>query len=304
MTQLSKVFYVCMLCALFFSCDDQLPTHRIQIDTLEATRMRQWYAGAHQTRSRQKTPSGHSISLSPEALPPLKPHKVHKHKLHGVVANLHWRVMTTIGQTKIRITNAGKALMFTSGMSIDADGSPRAYHPKNIGLDDLKHAGSDGKWWALATREGKPVVQKSGYYVSTTSLQDFRYTPWDQRRYVNAEKIPYIVLPPKVKKIGKVSLGDLVVVYNTYNHHWTYAIYADTGANTRIGEGSIALAKLLGVNADARTGGIKQGIVYLVFPGSGIHKPLTLTSIQTKGSSYFYKFGGLTQLKRQMHKYR
>ncbi|OJJ20581.1 hypothetical protein BKI52_19195 [marine bacterium AO1-C] len=201
------------------------------------------------------------------------------------------------------MSTTGKAILFKSGMSIDADGSPRAYHPKNIGLDDLKHAGKNGNWWALATRDGVPVLQKSGYYVSTTSLQDFRYTPWDQRRYTDAEKIPYIVLPPKVKQAGKVSLGDLAVVYNTQNHRWTYAIYADTGANTRIGEGSIALAKLLGVNASARSGGTRQGIVYLVFPGSGIHKPLSWPNIQAKGSACFYKFGGLTQLKFQMHNY-
>lgn len=189
-----------------------------------------------------------------------------------------------------------RALLFASGMSIDADGSPRAYHPKNIGLDDLKHAGKNGRWWALATKKGKPVLQKSGYYVSTTSLQDFRYNPWDQRRYVNAEKIPYIVLPPKVKQQGNIRLGDIAVVYNTHNGRWTYAIYADTGANTRIGEGSIALARLLGINANARMGGIANGVVYLVFGGSGNGKPRTVSTIRWLGKSLLGKLGGHTRL--------
>ncbi|HAS46539.1 MAG TPA: hypothetical protein DCS93_39015 [Microscillaceae bacterium] len=302
--QLSKVFYLCLFSGVFFSCDDQLPTHRVQTDTLEAVQMRQWYHRRNRARDRQKHSSIQAISLPEQNLYSFKSRRKSAYKLENRATPLQWRVMTTIDGVKVRVTNTGQAIMFTSGMSIDADGSPRAYHPKNTGLDDLKHAGKNGKWWALATRNGKPVIQRSGYYVSTTSLQDFRYSPWDQRRYVNAEKIPYIVLPPKVKKIGQVSLGDLAVVYNTQNHRWTYAIYADTGADTRIGEGSIALAKLLGINADARKGGISQGIVYTVFPGSGVQTPLTLAAIQTKGFSYFYKFGGLTHLKTQMRKYR
>ena len=195
------------------------------------------------------------------------------------------------------VTQPYKALLFESGMSIDADGSPRAYHPKNTGLDDLKHAGKNGRWWALATKKGKPVIQKNGYYVSMTSLQDFRYSPWDQRRYVNAGKIPYIVLPPKVKKLGQVKLGDIAVVYNTHNNRWMYAIYADTGSDTRIGEGSIALAKLLGINASARVGGTAKGVIYLVFPGSGNGKPRSKAAIIAIGKQYFGAWGGLKRLR-------
>lgn len=205
------------------------------------------------------------------------------------------KLLTIANKTIWKVT-PHNALLFASGMSIDADGSPKAYHPKNIGLDDLKHAGKNGRWWALATKKGKPVLQKSGYYVSTTSLQDFRYSPWDQRRYVNAEKIPYIVLPPKVKQQGNVKLGDIAVVYNTGNGRWAYAIYADTGANTRIGEGSIALARLLGINANARTGGVANGVVYLVFSGSGNGKPRTVSSIRWLGKRWLLKLGGRTKL--------
>lgn len=288
-------YWLCLACSLcLVSCDDQPVSHRVQTDTLEATRMGRFYPKPSLVTKSSTQQEVASPEIAQEAFQ-TKP--TYRKRTPQNTSNIAWRSLIIIQKTKVWVSSAHKAIFFTSGMSIDADGSPRAYHPKNIGLDDLKHAGKNGKWWALATKNGKPVVQKSGYYVSTTSLQDFRYTPWDQRRYVNAEKIPYIVLPPKVKKMGKVSLGDLAVVYNTHNGRWTYAIYADTGANSRIGEGSIALAKKLGINANARKGGISQGIAYLVFPGSGVRKPLSKKHMYTIGARCFQRLGGITHLR-------
>jgi hypothetical protein len=53
---------------------------------------------------------------------------------------------------------------FASGMTIDADGSPRAFHRvSSKGLDDLKNAGRRGNWWGILTysgeTSGRPVVQ-------------------------------------------------------------------------------------------------------------------------------------------------
>ena len=298
-----KYYYWLYLVAgiCFMSCDDQPSSHRVQTDTLEATKMGKFYPKP----SIIAKPTTQQETTSPETERDVfQPKPTYRKKASRNIPYITWRPLTTIQKTKVWISNMGSAIFFKSGMSIDADGSPKAYHPKNIGLDDLKHAGKNGHWWALATKNGKPVVQKNGYYVSTTSLQDFRYTPWDQRRYVNAEKIPYIVLPPKVKKLGKVSLGDLAVVYNAYNGRWTYAIYADTGADSRIGEGSIALAKKLGINANARKGGISQGVVYVVFPGSGTRTPLSNTRIHVQGANCFQRLGGITHLKfwdRKLH---
>lgn len=285
---------------LLVDCTPSEPsTVRIQTDTVEATPFKKFYKTFPDKISPIST-SGKSDSHlgQNQEVPPFVPTTLYaiKKKQKKVYSKHTWQRLITIGKTKVWINQVKTTTWFKSGMSIDADGSPKAYHPKNIGLDDLKHAGNKGNWWALATKNGKPVVQKNGYYVSTTSLQDLRYTPWDQRRYVNAEKIPYIVLPPKLKRVAKINLGDIAIVYNTYNQRWTYAIYADTGADSRIGEGSIALAKLLGINANARNGGIQQGIVYLVFPGSGLGKPLTIRTIRKTGAFLLDKFGGLTNL--------
>ncbi len=175
------------------------------------------------------------------------------------------------------------AFYFLSGMSIDADGSPRAYHPEDTGLDALQHAGKAGHWWGIATYTDSlgqeiPYVQDSldpypGYYVSTTSLTDARYREWDPRKYVNSEKIPYIVLPARLAQATGTRLGDLAYVYNRANGKSTAAIYADTGPAGKLGEGSIYLAKQLGIDANPRRGGTEENVVYVVFPGSGNRQP-------------------------------
>jgi hypothetical protein len=55
------------------------------------------------------------------------------------------------------------AFFYESGLAIDADGAPRAYHPNDrLGLDSLAHADHRGNWWALVTdnekTNGTPVV--------------------------------------------------------------------------------------------------------------------------------------------------
>ena len=70
------------------------------------------------------------------------------------------------------------AFFFVSGMAIDADGSPNAYHPDDTGLDALANAGEPGHWNGIITdREGNPLIQQEsdpfpGYYISCTSLSD------------------------------------------------------------------------------------------------------------------------------------
>ncbi|HEX4603317.1 MAG TPA: glycoside hydrolase family 75 protein, partial [Candidatus Angelobacter sp.] len=96
-----------------------------------------------------------------------------------------------------------------------------------------------------------------------------------------------------------VNLGDLAVVVNTANGKRAYAIYADVGPNGKIGEGSIALAKALGIDAKPRDGGVSGSIVYLVFPKSGLGqgKLRTLGEINASGSRLFKRWGSDRQLR-------
>ena len=93
---------------------------------------------------------------------------------------------------------------FVSGMTIDADGAPNAYNPDDTGLDALANAGAPGHWDGIITdRSGNALIQQErdpfpGYYISCTSLSDETKHFTDPTGYVNASKIPYVVLPKDV----------------------------------------------------------------------------------------------------------
>ena len=199
------------------------------------------------------------------------------------------------------------AFVYAGGMAVDADGAPRAYHPTDrLGLDSLEHAGHPGNWWALATdtgeTNGRPVVQQKGdpapgYYVSMTSLYDATIpNERDPHRFVDAAKIPYVVLPPEGLKQAK--LGDFATVVNLKNEKTAAAIVADESApGLPMGEGSIALADALGINSNPRSGGVEQGVAFVIYPNSGNRKPRSLEDIAANGQHLFQAWGGIEKLR-------
>jgi hypothetical protein len=191
---------------------------------------------------------------------------------------------------------------YESGMTIDADGAPNAYHPDNTGLDDLMNAGAPGNWQGLAKdADGEPFVQGPddpfpGYYVSATALADRTKPVNDPTRYVDASKIPFIVLPGAMARQFGARPGDFAAVINLGNGKSSRAIFGDTGPSNRIGEGSMALAENLGIRSDARNGGARRGILYLVFPGSGNGRPRTIEEINAETEKLLQTWGGTSQL--------
>jgi hypothetical protein len=200
-----------------------------------------------------------------------------------------------------------QAFVYQAGMAVDADGAYRAYHPNNrMGLDSIEHAGHPGNWWALATEtgapKGKPVLQGKhdpapGYYVSMTALFDARITnERNPRRFVDAVAIPYVVLPPEGFKHAR--LGDFATVVNLRNDKIAAAIVADESApELPMGEGSIALAKALGIDSNPRSGGVEKGIGYIIYPRSGNAKPRSLDEIISVSRAYFQRWGGVQKLR-------
>lgn len=192
-----------------------------------------------------------------------------------------------------------RAFLFVAGMTIDADGAPNAYSPDNAGLDELSNAGEPGHWNGIITGgDGDPLIQKEsdpfpGYYISCTSLADGSKEFGDPTKYVDASKIPYVVLPREVAERGGARLGDFAVVVNLRSGKSSFAIYADIGT---LGEGSIALADALGIRSNARDGGAYRGILYVVFPGSGNHSPRTMAEIESEGEKLVSAIGGIKQL--------
>ncbi len=216
------------------------------------------------------------------------------------------RLPFRLAKTRIYSLEGSDAFFFTQGMTVDADGSPRCYHPKNKpGLDHPANGGRPGNWWGVVTdngkRNGKPIIQgpddpAPGFYVSTTSLIDGTKNRKDPARYVNSEEVPYFVLPPKPKH-GAVK-GDLGMIINLKNQKCIGGVYADVGPVAHLGEGSIAAARALGINDSPRFGGTSKGIVYVVFPGTRSRPawPWTPKELQAKTKELFKAWGGMAQV--------
>lgn len=172
----------------------------------------------------------------------------------------------------------GEDMMFTAGAMVNADGSPRAYAPKNKGLDYTANAGSPGNWWGVATNnEGVPYVQNGnapkqpvkGFYVSTTALSRSKYAESDVRRWIDSETVPHVTLPPQViASVPPIFLGCRCLLMNLKTGLEVEAVLADIGPKNKIGEISIAAAKALDINSDPKKGGTSEKIVkYMIFPG-------------------------------------
>ncbi|HTL82962.1 MAG TPA: T9SS type A sorting domain-containing protein [Bacteroidia bacterium] len=208
----------------------------------------------------------------------------------------------TLQTFDVFIHNPSGATMYRAKMYIDADGSPRAYGPNNSGLDWTANAGYTGNWWGVvADATGtNPILQTAsdpypGMYVSTTSLVDANYAISNPLRYVNSETVPFIAVPQNVLASGNIHVGDVAYVYNTTTGQHCFAIYADAGNNTSIGEASIMTASLVGVDPDVRTGGTSLGIIdYVIFPQSGFGQGYipTIPQIDSIGNIYLASVGG------------
>ena len=193
---------------------------------------------------------------------------------------------------------------------MDADGSPRAYHPDgpNAGaLDYTANAGKPGNWYGIVTdtghSDGNPIVQGAadpapGFYISPTSLHDATKPSRDPARYVDAATVPYFVLAPEARQKFNVALGDLAIVANGKRGLLVPAIFADVGPHGKLGEGSVSLATQLAINPSARHGGTSADVVYLVFPGSASQPawPRAADDIISAASALFDAWGGAAQL--------
>lgn len=167
------------------------------------------------------------------------------------------------------------AWTFTAGMAIDCDGAPNAYAlpgSGRIGLDAISNAGYMGHWVGLACdNAGKPYIQGTsdpapGYAVSQTALQDHSRPLSSPSRYVDADKVPYIVTPPELMGGKGVRLGDLAVALRL--DRIVFCIVADIGPHSHYGEASMAAARPLNIDDNPRSGGCSSGVTYVIFPGS------------------------------------
>jgi hypothetical protein len=236
----------------------------------------------------------------------------------AIASNEPPQTIAVVGQVRIQRGAGEAAFFFDTGMQLDVDGAPTAYHPPTPqsrfgsppGLDDLRNAGvpggpgQPGRWWALAIQpNGFPCIQgpddpAPGFYVSKTALANRSHRQCDPRHYVDATQVPYVVLPPNVLAVGRARVGDFAAVHNRLNGQTAFAIFADVGPLGRIGEGSVALAQALGIPARGMPihGGQNHAVCYLIFAGSGNRRPRTAAEIERSGTQLFQAWGGVARL--------
>jgi len=176
------------------------------------------------------------------------------------------------GDTQVFRDHFSGAISYIGAFNVDGDGSPRCYHLDSAkGLDRLDDAGKPGDWWGVVTDNGKPsgnpIVQgphdpAPGFLVSCTALAKNPHLPEsDPNRYYNSEVDRYVSVPDRIKHL----LGRKALVVNLLNGRSTLATVAEIGGDDHIGEGSIATAKDIGINADCRIGGQPHSVLTVIF---------------------------------------
>lgn len=170
-----------------------------------------------------------------------------------------------------------------AGMRIDGDGangqsSLPVYAPKGMpSLDYLENAGGPGNWYGVVTDNGQsngnPIKQKSnhpapGAYVSATSYEFPGFSRGDPARYVDAASVPYIVIPGHWRAEAKgVVLGCRATVEDTKTGLIIEAAVLDFGPRSKLGEASIACAKLFKINSSPKNGGTDvKRFIYQFWP--------------------------------------
>lgn len=181
--------------------------------------------------------------------------------------------------------NADGSYTFHAGMQIDGDGangqsSDPVYAPKGWGdtLDYLANAGGPGDWYGIVTdtgeADGEPVVQgpndpAPGAYISATSYEHDGFDRTDPRRYVDANAVPYFVIPSHWRReAAGVVLGCRGEIRDSHTNVVIECGVFDFGPKSKTGEASIAAARLCGVPSSPKNGGTdEKRFTYTFWPG-------------------------------------
>jgi hypothetical protein len=174
-------------------------------------------------------------------------------------------ILMYVGGQPVNI-NYQEHVWWVGELTVDADGSPRAYGPEGTDpLDYLANAGYPGNWWGIATDsqdyDGNPIEQGGndpypGYYVSTTAyvVPGFPYS--DPRRYLDSEKIVFIVVPmPVLKSTTGICKGCRARMTDLHTKVYVDCVVGDVGPSDHLGEASMAAAKYFDINSDPKSGG-------------------------------------------------
>ncbi|MDM0001787.1 glycoside hydrolase family 75 protein [Variovorax sp. J22P240] len=175
---------------------------------------------------------------------------------------------------------------FIADADIDADGANgqngqlAAYKVDNQGSEALANGGmkinASGKVicahaWArdvvIIDTDNEPKVFPGGVIASKTWYRHRGKAAADPAAYVDAETVPYIVVPPLIVQ-NTVGAVRGCRAQATWRGRSVACVVADLGPGNRIGELSIAAARALNMPASPRSGGTEQAeVLYELWPG-------------------------------------
>ncbi|MEW2133849.1 glycoside hydrolase family 75 protein [Streptomyces sp. NPDC005435] len=139
---------------------------------------------------------------------------------------------------RVRICGTREAVHWKADLDIDCDGRPTAH----------------------CNRRADPT------FAPATAFRQ------SDGRMPNAEKLPYIVVPPAGPRCDLrahgIRGGSVAAVL--YRDRVVYAVVGDTGPRDVIGEASYATARALGIDPNPRYGGARSGVTYVVFRNTGV----------------------------------
>ncbi|MYW14864.1 hypothetical protein GT039_04475, partial [Streptomyces sp. SID2955] len=138
----------------------------------------------------------------------------------------------------VKVCGTHDAVFWKADLDIDCDGRPTAH----------------------CNRRTDPM------FAATTAFQQ------SDGRHLNAEKLPYIVIPAPSRRWNPWRHGVRggAVAALVYRDRVRYAVVGDTGPRDLIGEASYATARALGIRPDPRDGGVPSGVTYIVFRNSRV----------------------------------
>lgn len=165
-----------------------------------------------------------------------------------------------------------KLLALTTGCKnkVGGDYATDVGQPENIPICGLNGAvywnadmdiDCDGKTTATCSLMTDPA------YQNMTSGTDSMGNPLD------AASLPYVVVPLPSSRFDYGAAGLTVdptgsVILVLYKGQLAYGIFGDEGPDNIIGEASVAMANLLGIDSNPATGGVDTGVTYIAFTGA------------------------------------
>jgi Fungal chitosanase of glycosyl hydrolase group 75 len=153
----------------------------------------------------------------------------------------------------INICKSGSAFFWKADMDIDCDGVSTSHCNHNT---DPWYQGQT----SFQTSKGKSFqADKTHYYVIPLPSSRFSY------------------------KSAGIKPGTVAAVI--YNNKVVYAVFADEGPSSIIGEASYATASALGINPNPANGGTDSGVTYIVFKGNVPNPVEDNNTITSKGRS-------------------